>query len=112
MNLSFLFENETYERVEKPCLTKNSFRKAEAPPAAEVHDAQPGEEEVDDPGPDNGEEEEQEDQDHDEEKDSEGSDAERFGLSASRTGLQKLNARAAEGTVSKSLLVSGNHFMR
>jgi hypothetical protein len=92
-------------------LTKNSFRKAEARPAAEVDDAPLGEEEVDDPGPEN-EEEEQEDQDDDEEEDSEGSDAERFGMSASRTGQQKLNARAAEGTVSKSLLVSGNHFMR
>ena len=92
-------------------MTKNSFRKAEARPAAEVDDAPLGEEEVDDPGPEN-EEEEQEDQDDDEEEDSEGSDAERFGMSASRTGQQKLNARAAEGTVSKSLLVSGNHFMR
>ena len=92
-------------------MTKNSFRKAEARPAAEVDDAPLGEEEVDDPGPVN-EEEEQEDQDDDEEEDSEGSDAERFGMSASRTGQQKLNARAAEGTVSKSLLVSGNHFMR
>ena len=76
-----------------------------------MDDAPLGEEEVDDPGPDD-EEEEQEDQDDDEEEDSEGSGAERFGMSASRTGQQKLNARAAEGTVSKSLLVSGNHFMR
>ena len=93
-------------------MTKNSFRKAEARPAAEVDDAPLGEEEVDDPGPENSEEEEQEDQHDDEEEDSEGSGAERFGMSASRTGQQKLNARAAEGTVSKSLLVSGNYFMR
>ena len=83
--------------------------KAEARPAAEVDDAPLGEEEVDDPGP---EDEDEEQEDDDEEEDSDGSGAERHGMSASRTGQQKLNARAAEGTVSKSLLVSGNHFMR
>jgi hypothetical protein len=103
----FVFDNETYERVGKTCLTKVLFRKAGARGA----DRNLEEDDDDDQDREDMEEEEQEEQDDDEEEDIEESNDETEGMSAAR-GQRKMTARSASDVaVSKSLLVSGNHFM-